>query len=306
MCENCPRCCNVNRNIGERGFCGADDNSIKVARAALHFWEEPCISGIRGSGTIFFSYCSLKCVYCQNEKISHGKVGKEVSIQRLAEIMLELQESGAHNINLVTPTHYVFQILEALKIAKREGLIIPIVYNTSGYERPEIIDEISPYVDIFLTDFKYANNEDAMRYSKVSDYVEYAMASLGKMVQHCPIEFFEDDNNDESKNYSFENKIMKRGVIVRHLLLPGKLVQSKNVVKRIFAKYGNNLYYSLMSQYTPLSISSDYPELFDKVSDSSYNKLVDYALRIGVENAFFQMGDAASESFIPDFDLSGV
>lgn len=305
MCNNCPRKCNVNRDLGEKGFCGADNINIKVSRAALHFWEEPCISGVRGSGTIFFSYCPLKCVYCQNEKISRGTVGKNITIERLAQIMIELQNKGAHNINFVTPTHYVYQITKAIEKAKEDGLNIPIVYNTSGYELPEVIDYLEPYIDIYLTDFKYSNNEDALKYSKAPDYVEYAMESLKRMVKHCHAEFYYDKFN-ECEDEAGKIKMMKRGVIVRHLMLPGKLIQGKNILKRLFNEFGNEIYYSLMSQYTPLNIDSKYPELLGKVSDKEYEKLADYALRIGIENAFLQEGEAASESFIPDFDMSGV
>lgn len=305
MCNNCPRKCNVNRDKGENGFCGANNMSIKVARAALHYWEEPCISGINGSGTIFFSNCSLKCVYCQNKKISHGVVGKNIDVKRLSNIMMELQEQGAHNINLVTPTHYAYQIIDAIENARGMGLDIPIVYNTSGYELPETIDVLKPYINIYLTDFKYSNNDDAMKYSSVSDYMEYTLEALEKMVSYCPIEFYNEYVMDE-KGQKKSINLMKSGVIVRHLLLPGKLVQAKSVVKKLFNKYGNDIYYSLMSQYTPLDINPKYPELFGSVSSKEYEKLVDYAIRIGIENAFLQAGEAASESFIPDFDLTGV
>ena len=191
MCDLCPRQCKVNRAIGEVGFCGATDNSIKISRAALHFWEEPCISGTRGSGAVFFSHCSLKCVYCQNIEISRGISGAEVSIVRLAEIMLEMQAQGAHNINLVTPTHYVNHIIAALDIAKSHGLHLPIVYNTGGYEMPSVIEKLRGYVDIFLTDYKYANNTDAAKYSAANNYVEYADASLEKMVEIAPLGFEE-------------------------------------------------------------------------------------------------------------------
>lgn len=305
MCDLCPRRCKVNRSLGEAGFCGATDKNIKISRAALHFWEEPCISGTRGSGTVFFSYCSLKCVYCQNAAISRGLSGAEVDTVRLAEIMLELQEQGAHNINLVTPTHYVNHIIAALDIAKSRGLKIPIVYNTGGYEMPSVIERLKGYVDIFLTDYKYANNKDAFKYSAAKDYVEYADAALEKMVEIAPIGFensFVGEDNAPA--------IMKSGVIVRHLLLPGKLIEAKNVLKRLYSKYGNNIYYSIMSQYTPLSKASDGIEFDEKllhpVNPDEYERLVDYADRLGIENAFIQDGSAASESFIPPFDLTGV
>lgn len=286
--------CGAERSLGQTGFCGANDK-IKISRAALHFWEEPCISGTgdngRGSGTIFFSYCTLKCAYCQNAPISRGAAGAEIDISRLADIMLELEAKGAYNINLVTPTHYVHPIKCAIDMARTKGLSIPIVYNTSGYERPEIIESLRGYIDIFLTDYKYSNDADALKYSGVSDYVACADASLGKMVEIAPLSFY-------------QGGMMRSGVILRHLLLPGKLTEAKNIFKRVFGKYGNNIYYSLMSQYTP--VSGVPPELARAVTDREYGKLVDYAQRLGVENAFVQEGSSASESFIPPFDLTGV
>lgn len=305
MCDLCPRQCKIDRSVGETGFCGANDNYIKISRAALHFWEEPCISGTRGSGTVFFSYCSLKCVYCQNMEISRGISGAEVDTPRLAEIMLELQEKNAHNINLVTPTHYVNHIIAALDIAKSRGLKIPVVYNTGGYEMPSVIEKLRGYVDIFLTDYKYSNNKDAFMYSAVNDYVEYADAALEKMVEIAPVGFSEKQNAAED-----EQSIMTSGVIVRHLLLPGKLIEAKNILKRLYSKYGNNIYYSIMSQYTPLT--ENFPnkgideKLLHPVNPDEYERLISYADRLGIENAFIQEGSAASESFIPPFDLTGV
>lgn len=304
VCDLCPRRCKVNRANGEIGFCGADDKSIKISRAALHHWEEPCISGSRGSGTVFFSYCSLKCIYCQNWEISRGFSGASVDISRLSEIFLELQGQGAHNINLVTPTHYVRQIAAALDIAKSAGLNIPVVYNTGGYELPSVIDMLRDYVDIFLTDYKYANNADGARYSAAADYVDVADAALEKMVELAPLRMRRLDDGSE---------IMSKGVIIRHLLLPGKLIEAKNILKRLFAKYGNSVYFSIMSQYTPVKSldfcknSSFFDEnLLRPVSDNEYSRLVKYAERLGINNAFIQDGSAASESFIPPFDLTGV
>lgn len=312
MCDLCPRQCKVNRAAGETGFCGAKDNSIKISRAALHFWEEPCISGTRGSGAVFFSHCSLKCVYCQNIEISRGISGIDVSTVRLAEIMLELQAQGAHNINLVTPTHYVNHIIAALDIAKSRGLCLPIVYNTGGYEKPSVIERLRGYVDIFLTDYKYANNTDAAKYSAVNNYVEYADASLEKMVKIAPL-VFEDVTAEIAEGVSSLVQIMKSGVIVRHLMLPGKLIEAKNILKRLYTKYGNSIYISIMSQYTPMDNLSSQKgtagfdeNLLRPVSKNEYSRLVDYAERLGIENAFIQDGSAASESFIPPFDLTGV
>lgn len=293
MCNLCPRKCKVNRHEGERGFCGADGKTIKISRAALHFWEEPCISGTRGSGAVFFSYCSLKCIYCQNIEISRGRSGAEVDIFRLAEIMCELKDKGAHNINLVTPTHYIDQIILSIDIARKNGMNLPIIYNTSGYELPETIDSLKGYIDIFLTDYKYSNNLDAKRYSGIDDYVEFADMALLKMCDLSPIIFDQDG-------------IMKSGVILRHLLLPGKLTEAKNILKRNFGRFGNKIYYSIMSQYTITKNNNLPEELKRKVSKWEYERLIDYAQRIGIENAYIQDGDAASESFIPPFDLTGV
>ena len=291
----------------DRGFCGATDESIKIARAALHFWEEPFITGTRGSGTVFFSYCSLKCVYCQNMDISRGLAGGDVDVVRLAEIMIELEKQGAHNINLVTPTHYVNQIVAALDIAKSRGMSLPVVYNTGGYELPSVIEKLRGYVDVFLTDYKYANNVDSMKYSAVSDYVENADVALEKMVELAPLRF---ESNDDCGSNIGENMIMTGGVIVRHLLLPGKLVEAKNILKRLYNKFGNKIYYSLMSQYTPMGIMGKFDcadeNLNRKVTGQEYKRLIEYAGRLGIENAFVQEGAAASESFIPPFDLTGV
>lgn len=304
VCDLCPRHCKVSRSSNDKGFCGATDESIKIARAALHFWEEPCISGTRGSGTVFFSYCSLKCVYCQNMAISRGLAGADVDIARLVEIMLKLQEQGAHNINLVTPTHYVNQIVAALDIAKSRGMRLPVVYNTSGYELPSVIERLRGYVDIFLTDYKYANNDDSLRYSAVKDYVEYADAALEKMVEIAPLKF---ENNGDCDSCSGNDLIMTSGVIVRHLLLPGKVVEAKNILKRLYNKYGESVYYSLMSQYTPMIKESTVDEnLLRNITRQEYKHLIEYAVRLGIKNAFIQENGAASESFIPPFDLTGV
>lgn len=291
MCELCPRRCGVDRSSGAVGFCGAGGSAVRISRAALHAWEEPCISGTRGSGTIFFSYCTLRCVYCQNLPVSRGIAGTEVEISRLAEIMLELEAQGAHNINLVTPTHYAVQILEAIEIARRRGLSLPIVYNTGGYELSSAIERLRGAVDIFLTDYKYATNADALRYSGAADYIENADAALAKMVELAPLSFSSDG-------------LLRSGVIVRHLLLPRKLTAAKNVLKRIFTRYQNNIYYSLMSQYTPVPGVPE--ELNRTVTKREYACLTAYADRLGIETAYLQESTAASERFIPSFDLTGV
>ena len=247
----------------------------------------------------------MGCVFCQNEDISHQYKGMDVSPERLVEIFYELKEQGAHNINLVTPTHYVNHIIAALDIAKNRGLKIPIVYNTGGYEMPSVIERLRGYVDIFLTDYKYANNKDAFKYSAVNDYVEYADAALEKMVEIAPVGFEKKQEREDD-----EPAIMTSGVIVRHLLLPGKLIEAKNILKRLYSKYGNSIYYSIMSQYTPLpGVSSNIgfdENLLYPVNPDEYDRLISYASRLGIENAFIQDGSAASESFIPPFDLTGV
>ncbi|HBT96046.1 MAG TPA: radical SAM protein [Coriobacteriia bacterium] len=292
-CRLCPRLCGVRRGAGKRGVCGADDRLI-VARAALHFWEEPPISGTRGSGTVFFSNCSLRCSYCQNREISRGKTGKAICVERLAGIFLELQEQGAHNINLVTPTHYVEQIIEALDLVHglQGPLTTPIVYNTGGYELPETIEMLADHIDIYLTDFKYASAGLAARYSQASDYPDVAFAALRAMVAQCEQYELDDDG------------ILKRGVIVRHLLLPGQLEDSKRVLDRAFEIAGNKVCYSLMSQFTPLQGAPD--SLRQRVAEEEYSELIDFALGLGITNSFMQEGGAAEESFIPSFDLEGV
>ena len=292
-CELCPRNCKVNRINGEVGFCGATDK-IKVARASLHFFEEPCISGDSGSGTIFFSYCNLKCVYCQNYNISTENYGKEITIDRLSEIMLELQEKGANNINLVTPTHYVPQIVEAIKKARRNNLTIPIVYNTSGYEKKETIKLLDGYVDIYLTDMKYYNDEYAIKYSKAKNYFKYAKESLDEMFSQVGTPKFD------------EKGIMTKGIIVRHLVLPNLVSDSKEIIKYLFDKFNDNIYISIMNQYTPLKHVKKHCELNRTVTENEYDEVINYAISLGIENAFVQEGETQKESFIPDFDNTGV
>jgi putative pyruvate formate lyase activating enzyme len=291
-CTLCPRRCGANRAAGQHGLCGADD-TLQVARAALHFWEEPPISGTKGSGTVFFSNCPLHCVYCQNEPISSGCAGKAIGIERLAEIFLELQAQGAHNINLVTPTHYVSQIIAALDTARAAGLTLPIVYNTSGYETVETIERLAGSIDIYLTDFKYASPALAARYSHAPDYPSVALKALQAMV-------------DQVGEYSEDEPLLKTGVILRHLLLPGQLEDSKEVIRRAYAAVGNKVCYSLMSQYTPLVGVTLPLELQQTVVEQDYDELIDYALDLGIIHSFMQEGGAAKESFIPAFDLTGV
>ena len=289
-CNLCSHRCFIDRTAGELGFCGMSD-SPQIARAALHMWEEPVISGERGSGTIFFSGCSLGCVFCQNNKISHGRVGKTVSLNRLSEIMTELQVAGAHNINFVTPTHYAPSVKEAVALAKNSGLDIPIVYNTSSYDTVETVKSLADTVDIYLADYKFYKKKTALYLSSAENYPEAAALAIAEMYKQKP-------------SVVIENGIMKSGVIVRILLLPEHVAEAKLICKRIYDAYGDNIYISLMNQYTPMKDMK--PPLDRRVTLSEYEELVSYAQRLGVKFAFTQERESAKESFIPDFDLTGV
>jgi putative pyruvate formate lyase activating enzyme len=295
-CNLCPRACGVNRDAGARGFCGADD-TLLVARAALHHWEEPPISGTQGSGTVFFSNCSLRCVYCQNEPLSSGRVGRAITVERLAEIFVELAEQGAHNINLVTPTHYVPQIRIVLEQARERGMTLPVVYNTSGYEAPATLAQLAGLVNVYLTDFKYASAALAARYSQAPDYPPVALRALRAMVEQT---------NEVGGYVLDEAGILQTGVIVRHLMLPGQLEDSKAVLEMAYDAVGNQVCYSLMNQYTPMPQLGSFEELQATVTEDEYSELVAFALDLGITNSFMQEGGTATESFIPTFDLTGV
>ena len=278
------------------GYCMMEDG-IYRARAALHMWEEPCISGESGSGAVFFSGCNLRCVYCQNHEIAGGRKGRQVSVERLSQIFLELQDKGAANINLVTPDHFIIKIAEAVLLAKEKGLRLPVVYNGSGYEKEGLIENLSGIVDIFLTDFKYMDEKAAQKYSFAPDYPEVAKKALAQMVKLVGEPVFD------------EKGMMTRGVIVRHLLLPGHKRNAKDVIRYVYETYGDRVYLSLMNQYTPferLKENSDYRELCRKITRREYETVVDYALSLGVRNAYIQEGDVAKESFIPAFDYEGI
>ena len=292
-CVLCPRECNAKRMNGEKGVCGVTGTGVVGARAALHMWEEPCISGENGSGTVFFSGCPLGCVYCQNYGLSRAEVGIEITVERLAEIFMELQGKKAENINLVTPTHYTPEIIRAVKIARKQGLSIPIVYNCSGYEKVETLRTLEGIVDIYLTDFKYMDEEMAKMYSRAGDYPEIVKMALNEMVRQCERAEFDDRG------------LMKRGVVVRHLLLPGYLENAKEVVKYVYDTYGDNVFLSLMNQYTPLPQVEAYPKINRCVTEEEYEELLDYAIEIGVENGYIQEGETAKESFIPAFNHEG-
>lgn len=291
-CSLCPRMCRTDREK-TTGYCGVT-KTLRVARAALHFWEEPCISGTEGSGAVFFAGCNLRCVFCQNYEIAGGQQGKEITVQRLAEIFLNLQEQGANNINLVTGTHYVPQIAEALAAAKEQGLGLPVVFNCGGYERVETLRMLEGLVDIYLPDFKYMDSERARRYSHAPDYPETAKSALAEMVRQQPEPIFD------------ERGMMRKGVIVRHLMLPGGIKDSKAVVEYLYGTYEERIYISLLNQYTPLSHVAAYPEINRKLKKCEYDRLVDYAISLGVENGFIQEGETAEESFIPAFTNEGV
>ncbi len=291
-CTLCPRNCQVNRVSGKTGFCGMPA-SIQVARASLHMWEEPCISGTNGSGTVFFTGCNLKCVFCQNHTIAIGKKGREVSISQLADLFLMLQDKGAHNINLVTPSHYVPGIAEALRLAKKQGLCLPIVYNTSGYDSVSTLSLLDGLIDVYLPDFKYVSQELSKRYSHAADYFEVAKASLAEMFRQVGTPVFDRD-------------MLVKGIVVRHLLLPGCIEDSKAVIRYLYQTYGDRIFISIMNQYTPLPHVSSYPEINRKVTQTEYDEVVDYAIDLGVENSFIQEGDTADESFIPEFDFTGL
>ena len=292
-CLLCPRKCGINRSTGQTGVCGVS-SEIKVARAALHYWEEPCISGKRGSGAVFFSGCSLHCVFCQNREISDGKEGKVISKERLSDIFMELADKGANNINLVTPGQYIPDIVWAVNDAKSRGMKLPIIYNTSGYENMTELKLLEGIVDVYLPDFKYMDSTLSARYSRAKDYPSVAKQALSEMVRQQPDVVIDDATG-----------LIQKGVIVRQLLLPGHVNDAKAVLKYLYDTYHDHVYISMMSQFTPIALE-DYPEINRTVTKREYERLVNYALEIGITNAFIQEGDVAKDSFIPAFDCEGV
>ena len=292
-CLLCPRKCGINRRTGQTGVCGVS-SEIKVARAALHYWEEPCISGKRGSGAVFFSGCSLHCVFCQNREISDGKAGKVISKERLSDIFMELADKGANNINLVTPGQYIPDIVWAVNDAKSRGMKLPIIYNTSGYENVTELKLLEGIVDVYLPDFKYMDSTLSARYSRAKDYPSVAKQALSEMVRQQPDVVIDDATG-----------LIQKGVIVRQLLLPGHVNDAKAVLKYLYDTYHDHVYISMMSQFTPIALK-DYPEINRTVTRREYERLVDYALEIGITKAFIQEGDVAKDSFIPAFDCEGV
>ena len=286
-CELCARRCLVDRTKGQIGFCKSSDTT-KITRAALHFWEEPIISGERGSGTIFFSGCSLGCIYCQNSRISRASVGRAVTTAELANEMLRLESEGAHNVNLVTPTHFAPSIKDAISIARGLGLTVPIVYNTGSYNTVKTIRMLDGLVDVYLPDLKYYRPESAEKLSFAKDYPTVARDAIAEMVRQCPTPVI-------------ENGIIRSGVVVRILLLPSHVAEAKLSLKYLYDTYGDNIYISLMNQYTPMSGMKS--PLDRTVTNSEYADFISYAERIGVVNAFIQEGGTQKESFIPDFEV---
>lgn len=347
MCNLCPRKCNKDRRFSaadnmdiireHAGFCQMP-RQVFLARAALHMWEEPCISGKNGSGAVFFTGCQLRCVFCQNYNIAAGRDGKEISVERLSEIFLELQDKKANNINLVTPSHYVPVIITALEMAKAQGLVIPIVYNTSSYENVDTLKRLEGLIDVYLPDMKYMSSQAAEKYSHAPDYPEVAKRAIAEMYRQTGKPLFNEKLLSDKKqkpdekqisgrktkadenpptdqsiygdktfyNKNIEDGIMLKGMIVRHLMLPGLLNDSKEVIKYLYDTYNDNCYISIMNQYTPLLQVRDIKELNRHITKREYNKVVDYAIDLGVENAFIQEGGADKDSFIPEFNYEGV
>lgn len=287
-CTLCPRECKLNRISGQKGFCGAD-NSIKIARSALHFWEEPCISGTRGSGTVFFSHCTMKCIYCQNYEISTMGKGRVVTTYELADCFVDLQTKGAHNINLVTPTHYVPGIIEALDKARELGLNLPVAYNCGGYEKEETIELLKDHISIYMPDIKYFSDKYAIEYSSAPHYFEYAKKALDKMVNQVGESVFD------------ANGIMQKGVIVRHLMLPGMLFETKKIVEYLAKTYGDSIYISLMSQYTPMPNVCCHPRLNGRLNPNHYEAMAEHIEFLGLKNVYLQDISSATSDFIPEF-----
>ena len=313
-CRLCPRNCSIDRNV-QKGYC-RELNTLHVARAALHMWEEPCISGKRGSGTVFFSGCNMGCVFCQNRKISRGETGKVIDIKRLTEIFFELEAKGANNINLVTGDMFIPSIRMAIDIAKRDGINIPFLLNTSSYLNVDTVKSLEGLIDIYLPDFKYIRDEDAIRYSNAPGYADAAKAAIDEMIRQCPEPEFQKEpggltdirnaETSDGESDGGDHLIMKKGVVVRHLLMPGMLIQAKLIVNYLYRKYGDRIYLSLLNQFTPNDELGRFPEINRKVTDYEYHSLIDYASSLGIDNCFIQVGETADESFIPDFDCRGV
>ncbi len=294
-CRLCPRNCGTDRSK-IRGYCKAGDK-VKIARAALHMWEEPCISGRHGSGAVFFTGCNMGCVFCQNKEISRGQTGKEISEERLSEIFFELKDEGANNINLVTADIYIPSIKKAIHNARMNGFNLPFILNTSGYVNKESIESLEGLIDIYLPDMKYIRAKDALRYSNAPDYPDVCRAVIDEMVRQQPECVFEEKGDD---------LILKKGLVVRHLLMPGMLIQAKMILRYLHKRYGDKIMISILNQYTPNGCLDAYPEINRNVSENEYRSLVRYAENIGITRGYVQDSSSANDAFIPDFDLSGV
>ncbi|HHW03787.1 MAG TPA: radical SAM protein [Thermoanaerobacterales bacterium] len=292
-CTLCPFQCKVNRTIGQKGICRAPENMI-VAKAFAHRWEEPCISGEKGSGTVFFTHCNLRCIFCQNFRISQEGYGKAVTIDELAGIFLRLQQEGVHNINLVTPTIYTLQIIEAIKSARSQGLSLPIVWNSNAYESADVIRILKGFVDVYLPDLKYFDDDIAVKYSKAPNYFNIATRAILEMFSQVGEPVFD------------EKGIIKRGLIIRHLVLPGHKEDSKRILRWIAENLPKGVYISLMSQYMPYYKAESHPELNRRLSAAEYDEIVEYFFELGLENGFVQEEGASSEEYVPDFDLGGL
>lgn len=295
-CNLCPRACGVSREPGETGVCG-ETRQLRIARAGLHFWEEPCISGSKGSGTVFFSGCQMKCIFCQNSPIATGDIGKVIENERLSEIFFELKEKGANNINLVTPDHFLPQIVRAIERARAQGFDLPFVYNTGSYVTVDALKQLEGLIDVYLPDFKYIDSRKSLAYAKAEQYPQVAKLAIAEMVRQV----------GEPRFYERgEETLIERGVIVRHLLLPGGLGDAKQIVRYLHETYGDRIYISLMNQYTPGEGVRNHPVLSKRVKKRDYDSLVDYAIALGVEQAYIQEGETAKDSFIPAFNYEGV
>ena len=292
-CNVCPHRCGINRIAGKIGRCKATDK-VKVALASIHNFEEPCISGKNGSGTVFFSHCNLNCVFCQNYEISQLGKGKEISIEELAEIFIKQQNKNVHNINLVTPTIYIYQIIEAIKLARDKGLKIPIVYNSNGYENVEALKHLKGYIDIYLPDLKYSNNEIAYKYSNIKNYYENAVQAIKEMY------------NQVGKPIIDENGIMKKGLMIRHLVLPNQLQNSKDVLKWINDNMDKKVFVSVMAQYFPTYRAKNFPEISRKLTKEEYNEIEQYLYSLDLENGYIQELGEHEEEYVPDFSRFSI
>lgn len=292
-CQICPRDCKVNRLLGNKGYCKCDDK-IKVALVSIHDYEEPCISGKNGSGTVFFSNCNLNCVFCQNYEISQEGKGKEVTIERLAEIFIEQQSRGVNNINLVTPTMYVYQIIEAIKIAREKGLKIPIIYNSNGYENVQTIKLLEGYIDVYLPDLKYYSDLISVKYSKAPHYFEIAKEAIKEMLRQVGNPVF----NDEG--------IIQKGVIIRHLVLPNHIQNTKNILKWIKENLNEGVYVSVMAQYFPTYKAKEIEGLDRKLTNKEYKEVEKYLYSLDIENGYMQDLGKHEEEFVPCFDYRNI